>query len=315
MSGNAEQADRINISISKQNLLVDNDINPTRAVFEVNKINEVLKQPNEYEVQVKSFKIDTTDVVEFNSDGTSKYQLGIAILGGTDDNVYTSTFSDNTYQNPQGFCNSFNFNMSLAFTAAKAASGYTGVNAPILVYDSITERFVFYYDKALVTTPYSVRFFFSPAINSKINLPSRLNTTDNGYILLRQENTLFEKTVNGVSCYFVPSKGFPSNFSDIDEIIIQSSQIPVYDTFDDTQKDIRTSILKTIKYNYEDAIKGSIHVNYDNPDYYSIDSHYPIKQLDIQIFMKRKNGIVEPFILQQYDHFSLNLEFKKKQIF
>lgn len=318
MSGNSNTADRINVSILEQNKNPDlTSLIDTRAEFQVNKINEVLKKPDDYEVQVKSFNINTNNITQFTIDGTEEYRVGVAITGGSDNTIKWTNLTASDIQDPINFLFRFNNAILSSWGTAKTASGYTGSAIPILQFDYTEEKFYFYYSKNLVLdATFNGIYYVSPAISKMLNISTEFDAFSGSYSFnIGGNNTINEKTVNGVQYYFKISTGFPRSFSDIDEIIIQTSQIPVYDTFSQEQKDVRNSILKSYKYDYQEGIKGSIIVNYDNPDYYSIDSHYPLKQLDIQIFLKYIDGSTKPLYVQQYDHFSINLEFKKKQIF
>lgn len=318
MSGNANTADRINVSILEQNTNPDlRSLTDTRAEFQVNKINEVLKKPDDYEVQVKSFNINTNNITQFTIDGTEKYRVGIAITGGTDDTIKWTNLTTSDIQDPIDFIFRFNNAILSSWATAKTASGYTGTVVPILNWNYEEEKFYFYYSRNLVKdATFNGIYYVSPAISKMLNISTEFDAFSGSYSFnIGNNSTLNEQTVNSVPYYYKQSIGFPLCFSNIDEVIIQTSQIPVYDTFTQEQKDSRNSILKVYKYDYQEALKGCIIVNYDNPDYYSIDSHYPLKQLDIQIFLKYIDGSTKPLYIQQYDHFSLNLEFKKKQIF
>lgn len=304
----SNSSDRINISITKNVDSVE------YAKFFVNKTQEILSKPNEYEIQVKSLKIDMTQVDYIPDINTSDYSVGINLIT-PNQNIYTSSLNSLIpIKNPIDLANTVNTAFLNAFNAFKTANpSYTNTLRPTVFYNTTIERFQFFADEAFWQGGFSTFFTFSPLLFKKLNFSGTYGQNVNKYALDLPRNSSTEIVFNSINCYFTNSLSFPHNFSNIDEIVIQSSQIPIYETINQTQNDKRTSILKSIKYKYDGS---NIFVyNYTNEEYYSIDSHYPLKQLDISIFLKLTNGEYIQLLQYPNDYFSVNIEFKRKNIF
>ena len=193
----SKTSDRINISITKNVDSVE------YAKFFVNKTQEILSKPNEYEIQVKSLKIDMTQVDYIPDINTSDYSVGINLIT-PNQNIYTSSLNSLIpIKNPIDLANTVNTAFLNAFNAFKTANpSYTNTLRPTVFYNTTIERFQFFADEAFWQGGFSTFFTFSPLLFKKLNFSGTYGQNVNKYALDLPRNSSTEIVFNSINCYF-----------------------------------------------------------------------------------------------------------------
>ena len=306
--------DRINYSIQKKN---DIGTGPIRAEFSAGRTTEVVTKPNEYEAQVKAFRIETTNQLLTSFDGTSKHSIGIALQGGVSGLYVPRNLQANEIRHPKQYLSYINTEINAAMAGVRAlnpafAGGVNDEN-PFVAFDGSEHKFTIFVPK--YTSPYFIQISLSPEVNRNLNLsttfiPAAGRVASQKAFLLEQPRDLLI-SVDSIEYYRYYSQGIPQGLSDIDSIIIQTSQIPVAPTFEGETNDVKNIQLKVYKPNILELFDEEIIINYTTDNYFSLNSHYPVKSIDIQFFIRRKDGSEEPFELFPAASFSCELEFKR----
>jgi hypothetical protein len=306
--------DRINYSIQKKNEL---GTGPIRAEFSAGRTTEVITKPNEYEAQVKAFRIETTNQLLTEFDGTSKHSIALALLGGVSGIFVPRNLQANEIRHPKQYLSYINTEIDAAMSGIRALNPafQGGINDenPFVAFDGSEHKYTIFIPK--YTSPYGLQISFSPEVNRNLNLstlfiPSAVRSANEKAFLLDQPLDLLT-TVGTLEYYRYYSQGIPQGLSDIDSIIIQTSQIPVAPTFEGETNDVKNIQLKVYKPSILELFNEEIIVNYTTDNYFSLNSHYPVKSIDIQFFIRRKNGTEEPFEIFPANSFSCELEFKR----
>lgn len=305
--------DRINFSISKKNE-TDTQI---RAEFSTGRTTEVVTNPNEYEAQVKAFRIETTNQLLTRFDGTEKHSLAIALAGGVSGIYVPRNLQANDIRHPKQYLSFINNEIDAAMSGVRALNpAFTGgINDenPFVGYDGTEHKFTIFVPN--YTSPYSLLITFSPEVNRNLNLsttfiPIAVRNANEKAFLLEQSSDLLT-TVGTLEYFRYYSQGIPQGLSDIDSIIIQTSQIPVAPTFVGNSKDIKSIVLKVYKPDILELFDEEIIVNYKRDNYFSLNSKYPIRDMDIQFIIRRKDGSAQLMEIFPANSFSCELEFKR----
>jgi len=307
--------DRINYSIQKKNI----GSNPERAEFIATRSTEVITNPNEYEAQVKSFRLETNNIMFNNITGLQL--LSISLVGGADTSFFQQPLAPNEIRSPYDYTNAFNFAVLIIMNSIRAnnpsfTGGILSLN-PFLTFDTATNRFLLFVPD--YTAPFSVIITFSPEINKCVNFytlytpTASLSTNEQNYGMVQSKDQ--STTLAGNLYYFYKSKGVLNGFSNIDSIRIQSSMVPVAPTFEGETNDIKNIVLKIYKPNIDELLNEEIIVNYTTDNYFSMNSHYPVKSIDIQFIIRYKDGTELPFEIYPANAFSCELEFKRLERF
>jgi len=309
--------DRINYSISKKN----EEDTPVRAEFSTGRTTEVVTSPNEYEAQVKAFRIETTNQLLTEFDGTSKHSIAIALIGGVSGNFIPRNFQANEIRHPKQYLSYINGEIDNAMAGVRAFNPafQGGINDenPFVAFDGSEHKYTIFIPK--YTGTYNLLITFSPEVNRNLNLStlyqSQANRSPNQKAFLLDQPKDLLITVGSLEYYRYYSQGIPQGLSDIDSIIIQTSQIPVAPTFVGNSKDIKTIVLKVYKPDILELFNEEIIVNYKRDNYFSLNSKYPIRDMDIQFIIRRKDGSAQLMEIYPANSFSCELEFKKIDTF
>ena len=305
--------DRINYTINQANQTND----PIRAEFNATRSVEVLTNPNEYEVQIKSFRIETNNLVYLNLD-PNRHKIALNLAGGGVDSSYFQLgLSTNPIRQPQQILSYINTAINNIMTSIRAVNplftGGVDSENPFFSWDANNQKFVLFIPDYSGT--FSIGMSFSPALNKALNIDTIflkdafLSPNELNYFLIQDELTAV--TVGSFSYYTYRSQGSPEGFSDIDSIVIQTSSIPVVPTLFGSAVDIDNIILKVYKPSFKELLGEEIIINYTTDNYFSLNSHYPLKTMDVQFVVVRKGGNPEPMLLYPQNAFSAQIEFKK----
>ena len=305
--------DRINYSIQKKN----SGESSIRAEFSTGRTTEVVTNPNEYEAQVKAFRIETTNQLLTEFDGTPTHSIALALQGGVSGLYVPRNFQANEIRHPKQYLSYINTEIDAAMAGIRAlnpafAGGVNDEN-PFVAFDGSEHKFTIFIPK--YTSPYFIQISLSPEVNRNLNFSSTfirpaVRVANQKAFLIEQPKDLLI-SVDSIQYYRYYSQGIPQGLSDIDSIIIQTSQIPVAPTFEGVTNDVKNIILKIYKPNILELLDEEIIVNYVRNDYFSLNSHYPLKSMDIQFIIRRKNGQEELMEIFPSASFSAELEFKR----
>tara|TARA_R110002153_G_scaffold57757_4_gene158692 strand:+ start:4988 stop:5932 length:945 start_codon:yes stop_codon:yes gene_type:complete len=306
-------SDRINYTINVGN----NTSDPIRAEFSATRSVEVLTTPNEYEAQIKSFRIETNNLLLFSLD-PNRHKIAMNLAGGgVDSSFFQEAMSANPIYQPQQLLSYVNSKINSIMTSIRGVNplftGGVDSENPFLSWDANNQKFVLFVPD--YTASFSLGFSFSPALNKLLNIDTIflknafLSTNELNYFLIQDELTAV--TSGSFTYYTYRSQGVPEGLSDIDSIVIQTSSIPVVPTLFGSTVDIENIILKVYKPSIVELFNEELIVNYSTDNYFSLNSHYPIKTMDIQFMIIRKGGSAEPMTLYPQNAFSAQLEFKR----
>ena len=305
--------DRINYTINTGN----NTNDPIRAEFNATRSVEVLTNPNEYEVQIKSFRIETNNLLLFRLD-PNRHQISMNLAGGgVDSSFFKQPLSANPIYQPQQLLSYLNGSINTIMTSIRAVNplftGGVDSENPFFSWDANNQKFALFIPDYSGT--FSIGMSFSPALNKALNIDTIflkdafLSPNESNYFLIQDELTAVP--VGSFSYYTYRSQGTPEGLSDIDSIVIQTSSIPVVPTLNGTTADIDNIILKVYKPSIRELFNEELIINYTTDNYFSLNSHYPLKTMDVQFIIARKGGSAEPMLLYPQNAFSAQIEFKK----
>jgi hypothetical protein len=315
------QTDRINYSFKVKNETTE----IKRAEFSTNRTDEILVKPVDYEVQAKSFNIDLHGTPLISSSNQWKIIIQTTNLPFNSPPQYYSGFlSNQVIFDPTDFVSNVNSTLNDIITDMKNDIPLLqGLPDPKVTFTQNGDISFFtlnvpdsYYSTA-APDPYSIAIFFDNNVNRALNIPSfpsKIFTDGDYHRVILDRNDFTTKVVNSITYYYV-NGSLPASFSDIDQIVLESKSIPLQNTLEGTQKDIETKILKIVRPSYKELNELRITREYTQEDYYSLISHYPLKQIDFEISIIRTSGEKEVLTLLPTNSLSCNIEFKKKQIF
>mgnify|MGYP003627091367 CR=1 FL=1 len=312
------QTDRVNYSFNVKN----DTTSVLRTQFSQNRVDEILVKPVDYEIQAKSFNLDLfgTYMIETSDMAVGVRAFGLP-FGNPDETLFTLPLPSIKVYNPKELVQIVNDQLEQLFGTLRADfPTLEGLTQPYMQF--LEDKFYFSlavpvgYWNLTNANPFSVQVYFNAKLNKALNMPtSPYNSVYLGdyWGLDTITDDFHTITNNSINYYF--THGQPAqSFSDIDEIIIQSTSIPIQNTLQGTQKDIETNILKIIRPNYEELQGMKITRDYYQDDFYSLISHYPLKQIDIEFYIVR-GGEKTQIDLFPTNVVSCNIEFKKKNIF
>jgi hypothetical protein len=305
--------DRINYSIQKQNT----ETTPKRAEFTATRSVEVITNPNEYEAQVKAFRIETNNILLDEITTLPNDVIACSLTGGAVSNYVSQALAPTKITTPFDYVTPFNNAITTIMTNIRSVNPtFTGgiLNQnPFISYEPSTEKFILHIPD--YTAPFELIFTLSPSVNNSINLytsytpTASLSTDEQNYKVIQSKDQTI--VINTFTYYFYKSKGTISGFSQIDSIIIQTSQIPVAPTFEGETNDTKNIILKVFKPTVTELLNNEIVVNYTTDNYFSLNSHYPVKSVDIQFIIRYKDGLEVPLQIYPSNSFSCEIEFKR----
>ncbi len=309
--------DRINYSIQKQNT----GTNPQRAEFTATRSTEVITNPNEYEAQVKAFRIETNNILLYEITSIPNDVIACSLTGGAVSDYVSQAIAPTEIRTPFDYIAPFNNAIDTIMTTIRTLNPtFTGgvLNEnPFLSYETSTEKFILHIPE-YVAPPlpvFELLFTLSPSVNNSINLytsytpTSSLATDQQNYAVVQSKDQTI--VVNTYTYYFYKSKGTISGFSNIDSIIIQSSQVPIAPTYEGETNDTKNIVLKVHKPRISEILNNEIVVNYTTDNYFSMNSHYPVKSVDIQFIIRYKDGLEVPLEIYPSNAFSCEIEFKR----
>ena len=296
-----------------KNINTDNFSKTTRTSIERNE--HILERADEYLLQVKHFSVNIKIPLVKIDDN---YQVGIKLTGGADSSIFFTPVSvspQKIYSYNQ-LRDVLNIAFQNAFTNMKTQNpSYTSTASPILQNDDEGE-FIFLVPTDLNTSPFSGEIFFSSALASLFNFGYKRETETIGsqsqiVYKLYTSNTDRLLDVGGVSFNTYYDYARKKGCSDLDAIVFIAHSIPVSGTLEHEQKRIESRIIKTINVSPRDILTGRFIFNKNTQDLYQLISYYPMSRVDVELFIRRKDGKLVPMTFYPNESFSCDIEFSR----
>jgi len=290
------------------------------AKFEVNRVAEILKNPNDYEVGIARFRIPRTDIPFFTfEDDTYKVTLSIESGGTIYDYTLPLVFIPNGTDNQlfvqQEFINSLNACFFAVFTMLINLHGTIASDSdPKAIYlpesnlsyievqqSYITDNIKVYFNKELSE--------FFPSMQYKHN-----GEQDKFYEVIVGDRVTNIGTLNSQPSYLMYEQSPGSaSWSDLLQIRFETMSIPVVHELEGGQKNVQEPILTD--FNIPNSVRYDTSDIVYNPQsdlrWLSMNSSYPLKKMDFQIYYVTKTGKY-PLYLNIGESLSVKFRFRRK---
>lgn len=283
----------------------------TRTSIERN--DTILVNTDEYKIQIKNYNVNMK-LPLISLDDT--YSIGLQLFGGSSTTTYFFPVSvaPETIESYSELKNLINEALGIVFTNIKAANpSFSGTLQPLISTDD-DGSFVFLIPENFQTSPFLLNVFFSSKLGNLFNFGF---TTENQTIAF-QNQVVYKLVTNpfdrqlsfgGNSFFAYLDHSNKKSCTDIDSILFVAHSVSVNGTLEHEQKRIETRIIKSINVNAHDITSGIITVNKTTNDYYQMISHYPLSRIDIELYMRKKNGDIIPIDFNPNESFSCDIEF------
>ena len=289
------------------------------AKFSVNRVQEILTDPSDYELSIVRFQIPRTTIPMMfwkNNYWSITLKIGSSVYTEYLNFIPNTTFSGrNAIYTQQEFIDSINNAFLAAFTSLNGANTITSDFPPALYYDPvsrlctleaqqnyITDGIDIYFNRNLHNLLLSFQNFFNS------------NTSQLAYKIIVADRITNTSSLNGQLSYLM-IQDFPTtgSWSMLNTIRIETDSIPITRELDGDQKDISSSLLTD--YNVQQEV-------YDTSDfiyfpqgplrYIDLNSKYPLNQIDFSVFYETKDYEKIPLEIQASENLSVKFQFRKK---
>jgi hypothetical protein len=319
-----------NVIITSENS-VDKDSNGfALANFRENRTQAIIEHPEDWELAIERFKIPTFSIPIFVW-RENQFEVRMSYNGTTinkflqfNPDALSQRLYGKVVYNYQQLITSINEALSEAFTDLKAIeAGAPPTEAPFVTYDGRTQLCTLYgeqlYNNAVgapdtIAVDFNEQLFFlfpSWAAYSKFGV-----TPDSIYYeLVIKSNRTNETTYNGKPYYYMLQEySTLALWSDLQQIIFETSTIPVVPENNSGQTNITNQIVTDFEPLSQTAVRDALSYYPQGPlRYYSLKSTKPIRSIDISVKWKTKSGEVLPvYVFPDQIPISLKLQFKRK---
>lgn len=306
----------INYTVNKKNDDYSQIID-SRTSIEKNE--NILDTANEYNVQVKNFKLNVNlPLLSLTSEDT------VAVLLTGDQNQ--SLFEKEVVINPTSFNEIedlvLRINLALIVSTNTMRSNNPilsgSIVTPLILFNANLNRYVLIIPEDFNTSPLSFHVYFSPKIARVLQLGyldsifQQIPLVDKEYY--RVESNSYDQTITiGADSFYIYSNRDPeyTALTDNDSLVIVAHSIPINGSLEHQNKRVETQILKQYKLTSSECINNTVLYNQSTPDYYELISHYPLSRIDIELYVRKVDGKLYPIELHSQDSYSVDLEFIK----
>lgn len=287
----------------------------TNANFSVNRVQEIVDLPDDFELSIVRFKIPRTTVpMLFFKDnywyvtlkiGTDVYTEPLVFIPNTD-NVELR----NAYYTHQEFVDSVNNAFGLAFQNLNNNHAIVSDFQPVMTYDPITKLFNIEVQQNYISD--GIEIIFNSNIMNLFSSFQNYFLTGNGelnYRIIIADRITNIGSLNGQLSYNL-LQDFPTeaSLSMLQSIRIETSSIPIVRELDGSQKDISSSLLTDFNASSSSYDTSDLQYFPQGPlRYLDLSSKYPLNQIDFSIFYVTKDN--EKILLQLNKNESLNIKF------
>ena len=287
----------------------------TDAKFSVNRVQEIIDVPDDFELAIVRFKIPRTTIpmLYFKDNfwyitlkiGSNVYTEPLVFIPNTD-NVELR----NAYYTHQEFVDSVNNAFGLAFQRLNNDHVITSDYPCVMTYDPITKLFEIEVQQNYLVDGIDIIFnsnimnLFSSFQNYFLQGDGNLN-----YRLIIADRITNVGTLNGQLSYNLV-QDFPTeaSLSMLQSIRIETASIPIVRELDGSQKDISSSLLTDFNTSSSSYDTSDLQYFPQGPlRYLDMTSKYPLNQIDFTVFYVTKDN--EKILLQLNKNESLNIKF------
>jgi hypothetical protein len=287
----------------------------TDAKFSVNRVQEIVNKPSNYELAIVRFKIPRTSIPMFYFKdnywyitlkiGSSEYTETLLFVPNS-----ASTVDRNSIYIHQEFVDIINNAFTAAFVSLNSAHTITANFPPVMTYDPVTKLFNIEVQQNYLADGIEIIFnrqlmnLFSSFQNFFLT-----NTGNVNYRIIVADRVTNISTLNSQLSYNM-FQDFPTeaSLSMLQSIRIETDSVPILRELDGAQKDISSSLLtdfnvSSTSYDTSDLIffpQGPLR-------YLDLISKYPLNQIDFSVFYVTKDD--EKILLQLNSNESLNIKF------
>jgi len=292
-----------------------------RANFSVTRTDPIIERASDYELAVVRFSIPTANIPLSFDEGNFKFRIE------TPSEIVESTFNVPNTSAEFLYGRPALWNYSAVVTALndQIASVWAGISGatgspPVIIFDSISKRFTFYFPTAGWTgdTPNFQLSFAEPLFFRLGGMRTFVYTANNTiyYRYISTVNLVNQETINGV-VYTAVTQDYStlSAWSEFTRLRLSTSSIPVSSELDSAQVPLLSKVISDFAIDLGDGGLGGQTVIFEPTSelrFYALESNQSIRTIDLQIEFLDRSGQAYPIILSENQSCLVKILFRRK---